>query len=172
MVTSVLLMILAAAWAAFLIPPLIRRARNGQFGTRRRTRWSMGSPMRSGHPRLAERGAVAAPVVALRPNVVLPPRVYASQMGPNSARGMPRTSIDARRRRRRILVTLIFSALATFVFAVYFGGFALVVHLLIDALLLGYAMMLVQHQRTREERLNPIDVDGQQGQSWDVASGG
>ncbi len=69
-------------------------------------------------------------------------------------------------------MTLIFSALATFVFAVYFGGFALVVHLLIDALLLGYAMMLVQHQRTREERLNPIDVDAPQSRSWDAASGG
>ena len=69
-------------------------------------------------------------------------------------------------------MTLIFSALATFVLAVYFGGFALVVHLLVDALLLAYAMMLVQNQRTREERLNPIDVDGQQGHSWDVASGG
>ncbi len=135
-------------------------------------RWGMGAPMRSVHPRLAERGAVAAPVVALRPNIALPPRVYASQMGSNSTRGIPRTSIDARRRRRRILVTLIFSALATFVLAVYFGGFALVVHLLVDALLLAYAMMLVQNQRTREERLNPIDVDGQQGHSWDVASGG
>lgn len=165
-------MILAAAWAAFLIPPLIRRARNGQFGGRRRSpQWGLGSPIRSVHPRLAERGAMAAPVVALRPNIGLPPRVYASRMASNPTRGMPRNSIDARRRRRRILVTLIFSALATFVFAVYFGGFALVVHLMIDALLLGYAMLLVQHQRTREERLNPIDVDAPQTRSWDVASG-
>ncbi|MCY3631917.1 MAG: hypothetical protein OXH29_04510 [bacterium] len=115
---------------------------------------------------------MSAPVVALRPNIALPPRVYASQMGSSSSRGIPRTLIDARRRRRRILVTLIFSALATFVFAVYFGGLALVIHLLIDALLLGYAMLLVQHQRTREERLNPIDVDAPQSRSWDVASGG
>lgn len=171
--TSVLLMILAAAWAAFLIPPLIRRARNGQFrGRRRSSQLGFGLPIRSVHPRLAERGAMSAPVVAIRPNVALPPRVYASQMGSNSTRGIPRTSIDARRRRRCILMTLIFSALATFVFAVYFGGFALVVHLLIDALLLGYAMMLVQHQRTREERLNPIDVDAPQSRSWDAASGG
>ncbi len=166
-------MILAAAWAAFLIPPLIRRARNGQFrGRRRSSQLGFGLPIRSVHPRLAERGAMSAPVVAIRPNVALPPRVYASQMGSNSTRGIPHTSIDARRRRRRILVTLIFSALATFVFAVYFGGFALVVHLLIDALLLGYAMMLVQHQRTREERLNPIDADAPQSRSWDVASDG
>lgn len=166
-------MILAAAWAAFLIPPLIRRVRNGQLrGRRRSSQLGFGLPNRSMHPRLAERGAMSAPVVAIRPNVALPPRVYASQMGSNSTRGIPRTSIDARRRRRRVLVTLIFSALATFVFAVYFGGFALVVHLLIDALLLGYAMMLVQYQRTREERLNPIDVDAPQSRSWDVASGG
>ncbi len=85
---------------------------------------------------------------------------------------MPRTSIDARRRRRRILVSLIFSALATFVLAVYLGGIALVIHLVVDALLLAYAMLLVQHQRTSEERLNPIDVDGPQSHSWDVASGG
>jgi len=173
LVTSVLLMILAAAWAAFLIPPLIRRARNGQFGSRRRSpQLGFGTPIRSVHPRLAERGAMAAPVVALRPNIGLPPRVYASQMASNSARGMPRTSIDARRRRRRILVSLIFSALATFVLAVYLGGIALVIHLVVDALLLAYAMLLVQHQRTSEERLNPIDVDGPQSHSWDVASGG
>ena len=173
MVTSVLLMILAAAWAAFLLPPLIRRARNGQFGIRRRTpQLGVRAPLRSVHPRLAERGAMAAPVVALRPNIALPPRVYATQMASNSNRGIPRTSIDARRRRRRILVTLIVGALASFVFAVYLGGFALVVHLLIDALLLGYAMLLVQHQRTREDRLNPVGVDDSQPRSWDVASGG
>ena len=166
-------MILAAAWAAFLIPPLFRRVRSGQFGSRRRSpQVGLGAPMRLVNPRLGERGAMAAPVVALRPNIGLPPRVYASQMASDSARGLPRTSIDARRRRRRILVTLVFSALATFVFAVYFGGFALVVHLLIDAMLLAYAMLLVQHQRTREDRLNPINVDGPQTHSWDVASGG
>ena len=171
--TSVLLMILAAAWAAFLLPPLIRRARNGQFGFRRRTpQAGFRAPLRSVHPRLAERGAMAAPVVALRPNIALPPRVYANQMASNSNRGIPRTSIDARRRRRGILVTLIVGALASFVFAVYLGGFALVVHLLIDALLLGYAMLLVQHQRTREDRLNPVGTDDSQPRSWDVASGG
>ncbi len=173
MVTSVLLMILAAAWAAFLIPPLIRRARSGQLGSRRRSpQVGFGTPIRAVRPRLAERGAMAAPVVALRPNIGLPPRVYASQMASHSNRGVPRTSIDARCRRRRILVSLVFSALATFVLSVYFGGFALVAHLLIDALLLAYAMLLVQHQRTREERLNPIDVDAPQTQSWDVASDG
>ncbi|MYB08840.1 MAG: hypothetical protein F4129_13670 [Acidimicrobiia bacterium] len=93
-------------------------------------------------------------------------------MASNSNRGIPRTSIDARRRRRGILVTLIVGALASFVFAVYLGGFALVVHLLIDALLLGYAMLLVQHQRTREDRLNPVGTDDSQPRSWDVASGG
>ena len=171
--TSVLLMILAAAWAAFLIPPLIRRVRNGQFGSMRRSpQRGFGASIHLMNPRLGERGAMAAPVVALRPNAGLPPRVYASQMASNPARGMPRTSIDARRRRRRILVTLIISALATFVLAVYFAGIALVVHLLIDALLLGYAMLLVQNQRTREERLNPIDVDSPQTHSWDLASDG
>ena len=152
-------MILAAAWAAFLLPPLIRKARNGQFGARRRSsQLGFGTPLRSVHPRLAERGSMAAPVVALRPNIALPPRVYASQMASNSTRG--------------ILVALIVGALASFVLAVYLGGFALVVHLLIDALLLGYAMLLVQHQRTREERLNPINVAAPQTRSWDVASGG
>ncbi len=165
-------MILAAAWAAFLIPPLIRRARNGQFGNRRRIRGGLGAPLRSVNPRLAERGAIAAPVVALRPNIRVSPQVYASEMASTPVQGKSLPSIDARRRRRRILITLIFSALATFVFAVYFGGLALVVHLLVDALLLGYALLLVQHQRTREERLNPIDVDSPQTHSWDVASGG
>lgn len=165
-------MILAAAWAAFLLPPLIRRARSGQLGIRRRGGSGLGAPLRSVHPRLAERGAMAAPVVALRPNIGITPPVYAPKMAATQGRGMYRSSIDARRRRRRILVTLIAAALVSFVVAVYANGFALVVHLLIDALLLGYAMLLVQHQRTREERLSAVDVDTQQTQSWDVASGG
>lgn len=164
-------MILAAAWAAFLIPPLIRRARNGQLGGRRRAQWGMGVPIRSVSPRLAERGAMAAPVVALRPNIGTMPASYMSPTASAGARGVPRTSIDARRRRRRILVTLVFSALASFVIAVYLGGPALVVHLLIDAMLLAYAMLLVQHQRTREERLSPIEVDDQDSQQWGVAYG-
>ena len=164
-------MILAAAWAAFLIPPLIRRARSGQLGSRRRTQWRMNAPMRSMHPRLAERGAVAAPVVALRPNIGISPPVYASEMASAPMRGRSLASIDARRRRRRILVTLIFSALATFVLAVYFNGIALVVHLLVDALLLAYALLLVQHQRTREERLSPVDVNGSTNEPWSAASG-
>lgn len=164
-------MILAAAWAAFLIPPLIRRARNGQLGGRRRSQWGMNAPMRSIHPRLAERGAVAAPVVALRPNIGISSPVYASEMATTPMRGRSLSSIDARRRRRRILVTLIFSALATFVLAIYLGGIALVVHLLVDALLLAYALLLVQHQRTREERLSPVDVNGSANEPWSAASG-
>ncbi len=87
-------------------------------------------------------------------------------------RGRSLSSIDARRRRRRILVTLIIGALATFVLAVYFGGVALVVHLLVDALLLAYALLLVQHQRTSEERLSPVDVDGSTNEPWGAASSG
>lgn len=166
-------MILAAAWAAFLIPPLIRRARSGQFGIRRRSsRWRLGVPIRSVHPRFAERGAIAAPVVALRPNIALPLSGHASQVASPATRGIPRTPIDARRRRRRILVSLIVGALASFVAAIYMGGIALAAHLLIDAMLLAYAMLLVQHQRTREERLSPIDADPPQSRMRDVASGG
>ncbi|MDE0116567.1 MAG: hypothetical protein OXT07_08100 [bacterium] len=92
-------------------------------------------------------------------------------MASPAARGIPRTSIDARRRRRRILVSLVVGALASFVAATYLGGFALVVHLLIDAMLLAYAMLLVQHQRTREERLSPIDAEPPQSRMRDAASG-
>ncbi len=131
-----------------------------------------GAPIRSLHPRMADRGAIAAPVVALRPNMKVDPVVYSFPMASSGTRGIPRTSIDARRRRRRILVTLIVAALATFVLAIYLGGFALVVHLLVDALLLAYAMLLVQHQRTREALLNPVEVTTPDAQNWGVASGG
>ena len=93
-------------------------------------------------------------------------------MASTPVRGRSLSSIDARRRRRRILVTLIIGALATFVLAVYFGGVALVVHLLVDALLLAYALLLVQHQRTSEERLSPVDVDGSTNEPWSAASSG
>ncbi len=170
--TSVVLMILAAAWAAFLIPPLIRRARSGELWGRRRTRRGMGLTIRSVHPRLAERGAMAAPVVALRPYAGISPPRYATSMASTSPRIMPRSSIDARRRRRRILVTLIVGALVSFVMAIYWGGPALVAHLVIDAMLLAYAMLLVQYQRTREERLRPVEMDTSVPQPRRAVSGG
>ncbi len=85
---------------------------------------------------------------------------------------MPRSSIAARRRRRTILVTLIIGALVSFVLAIYWGGFALVAHLVIDAMLLAYAMLLVQYQRTHEERLRSVDVGAPASQPRRAASGG
>ncbi|MXW42973.1 MAG: hypothetical protein F4X48_00360 [Acidimicrobiia bacterium] len=161
-----LLMVLAAAWAAFLIPPLVRRLRSGQFGfLRRYSSWGVTSTIRSASsirslsPRMAERGAVIAPVVALRPHIGSTNQRYAAQKAVPPQLAMYRSSMNARHRRRRVLVSLIVAALASFVFAIYLGGLALLVHLVIDAMLLVYAMALVQHQRRSEERFKPFSTE-------------
>ncbi len=165
-----LLMVLAAAWAAYLIPPIFRWLKRGQFGLRRRSTFrrlgstggstSLLRPIspRPMSPRLAERGAMVAPVVALRPNSGAANPSYTAPVATPTQQMFYQSSIRARHRRRRVLVMLIGAVLVSFVLAIYFGGIALLVHLLIDAILLAYAMALVQHQRMREERLKPIDV--------------
>ena len=170
-----LMMILAAAWVVFLLPPLLRWLRSGQVKLRRGYSSRRFGGLVPVSPRLAERGAMVAPVVALRPNLRSVDRRYSDSYTRGSKQLLAyRSSVDARHRRRRVLVVLVAAALFSFVFAVYFGGPALLMHLVIDALLLAYVMALLQHQRRSEERLKLIKKDecsSDRTERWSTASG-
>jgi hypothetical protein len=73
---------------------------------------------------------------------------------PNSSPGRPSmpvgarvTSEQARVRRRNVLAALAGAAALTLLPAVAFGGLAVMLHLLVDAALLGFVLLLVQYQR-------------------------
>lgn len=57
----------------------------------------------------------------------------------------------ARQRRRRVLIALGAAAFVTLVLALSAGGMWVMVHLLVDAMLLGFVLLVVQYHRAIEE---------------------
>ena len=71
----------------------------------------------------------------------------------------PRASMsltEARRRRRNVLVGLAAAALLTMVLLPFLGSFVVVLHLLIDALLVTYVVLLLHNQRLAVERREKV----------------
>jgi hypothetical protein len=115
---TVLLLILAAIWAAVLLPPWLQNRRErrpndsivsfkSQMGTLQRATPSGGSLLNA---RMTRR--------------------------------------EARRRRRDILVTLACAASLTLVLAVMLGGPVIALHLFVDVLLVAYVALLVHTQQS------------------------
>lgn len=69
---------------------------------------------------------------------------------PAMASGNGVSSEAARMRRRAVLIGLAGAAAVTLLLAVVAGGVFVLLHLFIDAVLLGYVLMLVQYQREIE----------------------
>lgn len=63
---------------------------------------------------------------------------------------------DARNRRRQVLTTLTAAASVTAAMAVLGGGSMVALHLLVDALLVTYVVLLVRIQRTAVERRSKV----------------
>jgi hypothetical protein len=122
-VTIMVLLVLAAIWAAVLLPPYLQKRRTfhphasiGDF------RNQLAVLQRTGDP-------------------------FAPRSAPMPVRRMTRT--DAQRRRRDVLVTLAAAAGLTFLLALVAGGPVWLLHLSVDAALLGYVAMLMQVQQQR-----------------------
>jgi hypothetical protein len=154
-VTVVVLLILAVIWAAVLLPPWFQNRRENrpsdsiatfrqQLSVLQRTApgydpelarqpVSVGSAVTSLH---AHRAAVAHAQVAVR---------HAA---------MRRS--EARKRRRDVLVTLVSASATTLGMALLLDGPVWVLHLAIDALLLGYLALLMQLQQRSLERESKV----------------
>lgn len=126
------LVVLAAIWAAVLLPPYLQKRRAvhphasiGDF------RHQLAVLQRTGDP-------------------------FAPAVRPTSRRGMSRT--DAQRRRRDVFFTLVAAAVLTFLLALVSGGAVWLLQLTVDAVLLGYIAMLMQVQQQRTARTARANV--------------
>ena len=137
------LLVLAAIWAAVLVPPYLQKRRathpsssvvdfHQQLAVLQRTGRALhAGPLHDGYaPRaaMADLARPAAPHRAVRP-------------------GVGRTDII--RRRRDVVCTLAASAGLTFLLAMALGGNVWILHLLVDAALLGYVALLLQIKQSR-----------------------
>lgn len=120
------LVVLAAIWAAVLLPPYLQKRR-------------------AFHPH-ASIGDFRTQLAVLQRTG--DPYAPAPMMRTASGRAMSRT--DARRRRRDVLFTLVASAGLTFLLALVAGGSVWLLHLTVVAALLGYVALLMQIQQQRQ----------------------
>lgn len=129
------LILLAIAWAIFLVPSFVRN----------RSESRPGSSVVSFKQGLDVLGR-AAPGPSL------------ARSGPAmvAAPGQPRGRAAVRKRRRDILVSLAGVAGFTLLLAIAFGGRMILVHLLADALLGGYVYLLVQMRKAAVQRANTV----------------
>ena len=118
------LLVLAAIWAAVLLPPYLQKRRafhpHASIGDFRN---QLAVLQRTGNPYAPARTA------------------------PSVSRRMSRG--DVQRRRRDVLTTLAAAAGLTFLLALVSGGAVWLLHLSVDAALLGYVAMLMHVQQQR-----------------------
>jgi hypothetical protein len=148
-VTTVLvLVILAAIWAAVLVPPYLQNRRETRPGDSIASFRSQLSVLERTTP--GSRSNVARLDVA-RYEV---PR-YAPN-APNARRtGAPPVAMrraEARRRRRDVFLTLLGAVGVTFVLAVALGGSVWMLHLLVDVVFGAYVLLLISLQQQSVER--------------------
>ena len=137
------LVVLAAIWAAVLVPPFLQKRRathpsssvvdfHQQLAVLQRTGRALhGAPLQEGYAPAAVR-APRAPQVR-----------HAMAPRPTLARH------DVLRRRRDVVTTLACAAALTFALAIALGGSVWLLQLIVDAALLGYVAMLLQIKQNR-----------------------
>ncbi|MFN0090784.1 MAG: hypothetical protein ACKVWR_11035 [Acidimicrobiales bacterium] len=143
----VLLVVLGCLWVALLAPPILRslgnRARADSVGTFRR------------QLSVLERTAPASPAARAGFRVARTQRHgFATLRGSES--GPVRPAVAARRaaqrRRRRLLVGLLVAVPVTAVLAWFSSRWFVVLHLAVDAALVGFVTLLMRAQRIAAER--------------------
>lgn len=147
--TPVVIVILAVVWAAVLIPPML------QNRSQARPADSI-SAFQSQLSTLQRRtvGEAVGPLTpsqgmrAVRP-VAGPPAFGPVPLGTVDQARLAR--IDAQRRRRQILVGLLGAAGTTLVLSLVVPS-VLTLHLLVDALLVGYVALLIRRRKLAQER--------------------
>ena len=131
------LLILAVIWAAVLVPPWLQNRRENRPSdsiASFRQQLSVLQRATPGHPGTNPRVARFAGDVAV------------------AARHAAMRRAEIRKRRRDVFLTLLGAAAVTLPMAVVLGGPVWMLHLAVDALLLGYVAMLIQLQQRAAER--------------------
>ena len=141
--TLLVLVILAVIWAAVLLPPYL------QNRSESRPADSI-STFRNQLSVLERRSTMLSPGFEQ-------PRSVSSVAATRSAQAQRArlARLEAKKRRRDILVTLLAAAGLTLVLGIVLPQ-VLVLHLLIDAMLAGYVALLVRQRRAVEERATKV----------------
>jgi hypothetical protein len=140
-----ILLVIAGLWALYLVPLWMRS--RGSVG--RSSARGIGMP----------RGGIGGPSLRSTGGTL-------ARSGGSLARGgasigaalatVPRTSNEARRRRRDVLVALGGLAVVTLLLALLVGGALWVLHLLVDIALLGYGWLVHEHETRLRERADKV----------------
>lgn len=135
--------VLIILWAAVLVPPILRSRNDAGAGLGisnvfGRLREGLGHRSHGGDPSLPPLQPIMGPIGPMGG----PPGQMGGQLGPVR---VPGSMSPARRRRRDVLVGLLGAAGITMVMALFSSGVAFwVLHLLADAVLVGYVYLLLQ----------------------------
>jgi cytochrome c-type biogenesis protein CcmH/NrfG len=151
--TFIAIVLLAAAWAALLLPDL--RQRGGS--SRRSNSIAKFSRQLSTIDRARPGQQPSARVVAF------PQRGSAARRPaprPSSALS-PRSTAQARARRQNVLLGLLAIAVLTLVAGVFVSPMFFAVHVLADLVLGGFVYMLVEHRNSSFERRTKLELRGE-----------
>ncbi len=149
MPASVLLLVLAIAWAAVLLPPYLRKRRHARLGDS----ISLFNRHLSVLERTAPTGSTSSSLSPLANGAAAPLPV-------------PRSAIEAQQRRREVLAIMGAAILVSLAAAALIGGVFVIVHVLIDVIALAYVGMLARLKRVHDERaqkVRTLPVVSQQG---------
>lgn len=139
------LLILAAIWAAVLVPPYLQNRRETRPGDSIATFRSQLSVLERTTP-----GARVSNLTHLDVGRVAVP---ARRPAPSAA-AMRRA--EARRRRRDVFLTLLGAVGVTFVLALALGGWVWMLHLAVDVLFGAYVLLLISLQQRTMEREHKV----------------
>jgi hypothetical protein len=135
----VLLLVLAIAWAAVLLPPYLRKRRHARLGDS----ISLFNRHLSVLERTAPTGSTSASLSPMANSAASPLPV-------------PRSAIEAQQRRREVLAVMGAAVLVSLAGAALIGGLFVVLHVLIDIVALGYVVLLARLKRVHEERAQKV----------------
>lgn len=147
------LVILAAIWAAVLLPPYLQNRRETRPGDSIANFRSQLSVLERTTPGGRSGSLSRLDVGRYEPPRYVPPAA-------RSAAGRPRPApsqaalrrAEIRRRRRDVFLTLLGAVGVTFLLAVAMGGSVWMLHLVVDVAFLGYVGMLVSIQQQSVEK--------------------
>lgn len=147
------LVILAAIWAAVLVPPYLQNRRETRPGDSIASFRSQLSVLerttpggRSSNLSRLDVGRYDAPAYA--------PPAARRRTAPASSAAMRRA--EARRRRRDVFLTLLGAVCVTFLLAVALGGTVWMLQLVVDVVFAGYVLLLINLQQQSVEREHKV----------------
>ena len=145
------LVILAAIWAAVLLPPYLQNRRETRPGDSIATFRTQLSVLERATPGGRSASLARLDVGRYEPPRYVPPAARRAAGRPAPSQAAMRRA-EVRRRRRDVFLTLLGAVGVTFLLAVVLGGSVWMLHLVVDVAFLAYVGMLVSLQQQAAEK--------------------